>query len=233
MQVSGSYSPIGAIFEAQPAQRMRRASARSAGNSGDTVSISEEALAAYRNSLRKVETETAPGARHEAQLTRWFHQWHGGANFSLAGDGKANALRGGLLPENAALKASLEQEIDRQLQEANYRPGEVASPELLDKLRPLQQKLNTISALGGSTVLDEEVLNTAAKFLQALEDAWNEDESEDASLSGRFTSAISFWKRQPQADAALQEKIRALQNDAIQPAKQPESAAAAPDADAN
>lgn len=46
---------------------------------------------------------------------------------------------------------------------------------MLDKLRPLQQKLNVISSLGSKTVLDEETLVTAAKFLQALEDAWHED----------------------------------------------------------
>lgn len=217
MQVSGSYTAIGSIFEVQPAQRLRRPSARSTGGSGDTVSISEEALAAYRNSLAQVETEPSSGAQHVAQLTRWFNQWHSGANFSVAGGGEANDSRGTLLPENAALKASLEKEIDRHLLEANYQPGEVASPELLKKLRPLQQKLNTISALGATTVLDEDTLNTAAKFLQALEDAWNEGENADTSLGGRFLSAISSWKRQPQDAPALQEKVRALQDEAIAP----------------
>lgn len=220
MQVSGSYTAIGSIFEVQPVHRVRRASARSGGGAGgDTVSISEEALAAYRNSLQKVETEPAPGAQQEAQLTRWFNQWHNGANFSVAGGGGANASQGTLLPENAALKASLEKEIDRHLQEANYRPGEVASPELLNKLRPLQQKLNTISALGATTVLDEATLNTAAKFLQALEDAWNEGESAATSLSGRFLSAISSWKGQTQDASALQEKMRALKEDVLEPAR--------------
>ena len=220
MQVSGSYTAIGSIFGVQPAQRVRQASARNTGNSGDTVSISEEALAAYRNSLQKVQTESSPDEQHTGQLTRWFNQWHSGANFSVAGGGVANVSGGALLPENAALKASLEKEIDRQLQEANYQPGEVASPELLNKLRPLQQKLNTISALGATTVLDEDTLNTAAKFLQALEDAWNEGESSETSLSGRFLSAISSWQSRSQGASALQEKVRALQDDILQPAKE-------------
>lgn len=122
-----------------------------------------------------------------------------------------------MLPENAALKASLEKEIDRHLQEANHRPGEVASPELLNTLRPLQQKLNTISALGSTTVLDEETLDTAAKFLQALEDAWNEGESAQSSLNGRFPSAISFWKRQPPDASVPQEIFRDVQAKASAP----------------
>ncbi|MBD5627330.1 MAG: hypothetical protein HDQ90_07620 [Desulfovibrio sp.] len=227
MQVSGSYTAIGSIFEVQPAQSMRRAPARSTGSSGDTVSISEEALAAYRNSLQQVEMEPAARTQQETQLTRWFNQWHSGANFSVAGGGEENGSRGTLLPENAALKASLEKEIDRHLREANYQPGEVASPELLNKLRPLQQKLNAISALGTSTVLDEDTLNTAAKFLQALEDAWNEGESADTSLGGRFLSAISSWRRQAQDASALQEKVRALQDEAIAPEREQESGATA------
>lgn len=226
MQVSGSYTAIGSIIEVQPAQRLRPPAARSAGSSGDTISISEEALAAYRNSLQKVETEPTSGVQHETQLTRWFNQWHSGANFSVVGGGEVNGSRGTLLPENAALKASLEKEVDRQLQAANYRPGEVASPELLNKLRPLQQKLNTISALGATTVLDEDTLNTAAKFLQALEDAWNEGESAKPSLGDRFLSAISSWKRQPEDASALREKARALRDDAIQPAREQENEAA-------
>lgn len=181
----------------------------------------------YRNSPQKVETASSPGVQHEAQLTRWFNQWYSGANFSAVGGGEADATPGTLLPENAAQKASLEKEIDRHLREANYQPGEVASPELLNKLRPLQQKLNTISALGATTVLDEDTLNTAAKLLQALEDAWNEGESADTSLSGRFLSAISFWKRQPQDASALQEKVRALQDEALEPAGAQESNAGA------
>lgn len=50
MQVSGSYSAIGALTRIDPTQQPRRESRRSAARAGDTVSISEEALAAFRNS---------------------------------------------------------------------------------------------------------------------------------------------------------------------------------------
>lgn len=113
MQVSGNYSAIGSISEVHPAQRMRRTSARSGGGSGtDTVSISEEALAAYRNAFPQ-----------------------------------------------------------------------------------------------GDAPLDEEASDTGAKFRKALEEAWNG--SEETSLGGRFLSAISSWKRQPEDVSTLQEKVRA------------------------
>ena len=51
MQVSGSYSAIGALSEIDPTQRARREPRRSGARSGDTVSISEEAKAAYRNAF--------------------------------------------------------------------------------------------------------------------------------------------------------------------------------------
>lgn len=57
MQISGSYTAIGAISEVQPAQRLRRTPARGGGSSGgDTVSISEEALAAYREAFPQADT---------------------------------------------------------------------------------------------------------------------------------------------------------------------------------
>ena len=212
MHVSGSYSAISSIFEVQATQRTRRASPSGGSASFDTVSISEEAMAAYRNSLQKTATGPSQDAETEAQLTRWFTQWHSGANFSDEGIQGEVVSGGALLPENAALKASLEKEIDRHLREANYQPGELASPELLEKLRPLQQKLNAISALGATRILDEETLNTAAKFLQAMEEAWNESGSQGSSLRDSFLSAISSWKSQPQDDYVLQEKLRGLRD---------------------
>lgn len=50
MQVSGSYSAIGALTVIEPTQQARREPRRSGARAGDTVSISEEALAAFRNS---------------------------------------------------------------------------------------------------------------------------------------------------------------------------------------
>lgn len=51
MQVSGSYSTISALTGIDPAQQPRREPRRSGARAGDTVSISEEALAAFRNSV--------------------------------------------------------------------------------------------------------------------------------------------------------------------------------------
>ena len=53
MQVSGSYSAIGAITELGPTQRTRREPRRGGSGAGDTVSISEEAKAAFRNDFGK------------------------------------------------------------------------------------------------------------------------------------------------------------------------------------
>lgn len=206
MQVSGAVTAIGSIFEIPSAQRGRRVASPGARGFGDTVSISEEA-AAYRNSLKKAEAGTSLDTQSEAQLTIWFDQWHSGAQFSVKSAGEEGGRRAGaLLPEHAALQASLEKEIDRHLYEADHKPGEPVSAELLDKLRPLQQKLNVISSLGSRTVLDEETLVTAAKFLQALEDAWNEGKGGGDSLNGRFLAAISSWKTQTQDGYACRKK---------------------------
>ncbi|WP_165077151.1 MULTISPECIES: hypothetical protein [unclassified Desulfovibrio] len=53
MQVSGSYSPIGAVNGIDRTQRTRREPRRSEERSGDTVSISDEAKAAFRIALGK------------------------------------------------------------------------------------------------------------------------------------------------------------------------------------
>lgn len=227
MQIASGYAAIDSIFEISSSQRACRLSARGAHGSCDTVSISEEARVAYRNSLQNADSGSALDARQEARLTRWFNQWHAGADFPVNENLQAERGAGSLLPENAALKASLEKEIDRLLGASGYAPGTTASPELLEKVRPLQQKLNAITSLGDMRVLDGETLETAAKFLQALEDAWNGAGSENASLTGQFRSAVASWKTQPQDGHALQEKLRALQEDAVEPAAGQESGAVA------
>lgn len=50
MQISGSYSAIGALTGIDPTQQTRREPRRNGAWQGDTVSISEEAMAAFRNS---------------------------------------------------------------------------------------------------------------------------------------------------------------------------------------
>lgn len=51
MQISGSSSAIDALNKIEPTQRTRREGPRSGARSGDTVSISEEAKAAFRTAF--------------------------------------------------------------------------------------------------------------------------------------------------------------------------------------
>lgn len=53
MQVSGSYSAIGARTGIDPTQQTRREPRRSGARAGDSISISEEAKAAYRIAFGK------------------------------------------------------------------------------------------------------------------------------------------------------------------------------------
>lgn len=93
MQVSGSYTAIGSIHEVQPAQRVRPAPARNSGSSGDTVSISEEALAAYRQSLGPGETGLDEGALETGAKFRKVLEeaWQGRGETSL-GDRLLSAI---------------------------------------------------------------------------------------------------------------------------------------------
>ena len=87
MQVSGSYTAIGSTVEVQPATRVRRSPGRRPGSSGDTVSISDEALAAYRQSRSPGEAvpdtdALETGAKFRKALEE---AWHGSAETSLRG----------------------------------------------------------------------------------------------------------------------------------------------------
>lgn len=99
MQVSGSYSAIGALTATAPTRRTPRAAPRSGRGAGDTVSISDEAKTAFRHAFGKIDASLA-----------------------------------------------------------------------------------------------EEGTETAAKFRQALEDAWKENGSGGTSLMGMLRSAIAAWK---------------------------------------
>lgn len=227
MQIARGYTAIGSIFEISPSQRACKAHARGNRTACDTVSISEEARVAYANSLQASDSGPTLGARQGARLTRWFNQWHAGADFPVNENTLAAARGSGdILPENAVTKASLEKEIDRLLSASDYTPGTTASPELLEQLRPLQQKLNVITALGDMQVLDGETLETAGKFLQALEDAWNENRSATTSLTEQFSSAVASWKTQTQDGHAVLEKLRTLQEEAVDSLAGQESGAA-------
>ena len=86
MQVSGSYTAVGSILGVEPAQGIRRPSVRSGTNTGDTVSISEEALAAYRNSCQEGEAPQdaailETGAKFRKALE---DAWNGSGETSLS-----------------------------------------------------------------------------------------------------------------------------------------------------
>ena len=91
----------------------------------------------------------------------------------------------------------------------------VAPDELMNKIRPLQQKLNAISALGDLIVLDEATLNNSANFLQELENTWSKAVDEDTSLAGKFHSATHAWKEQPQTEEEIRKKIEEKKSEAI------------------
>ncbi|MBD5557670.1 MAG: hypothetical protein HDQ92_03715 [Desulfovibrio sp.] len=89
MQVSGSYSAIGALTGIDPTQPTRREPRRSGARAGDTVSISEEAMAAFRNSLPvgpEYRDEAAPdaGAKFRQALVDAWNE-NEGAETSLMG----------------------------------------------------------------------------------------------------------------------------------------------------
>lgn len=121
MQVTGGYSALGNICEIASGQCLRRLSLRRGRSSGDTVSISAEALAAYRNSYQQ---DTARA--------------------------------------------------------------------------------------------DEAMPDRAAKFRQALEEAWDDGASGTApSLLGKLRAALSSWKTEPQNGDAVQPKMAGLHDDAL------------------
>lgn len=70
MQVCGSYSAIGALTETDPAQRTRREPRRCGARAGDTVSISEEAKAAFRTAFGANGEDPAEGGAATAAKFR-------------------------------------------------------------------------------------------------------------------------------------------------------------------
>ena len=89
MQVSGNHSAIGTLTGIDPTRRTLREPRRSGARAGDTVSISEEALAAFRNSLpvgREYRDEAAQdaGAKFRQALVDAWNE-NEGAETSLMG----------------------------------------------------------------------------------------------------------------------------------------------------
>ncbi len=173
MQISRNYTSE-SIFGISPSSTHNKKPTGSSGNQFDTVSIFDEALVAYKNSL----SNNIDNAKLEAKLTSFFNMWHYGPDFPVNKSIEIEKGTGELLPENKILKDNLEKEIDTILANHNIEDGPLPQ-ELRDKWLPRYQKLNAIAALGDSIVLDETTLNNAANFLQKLEDEWSEMVNDD------------------------------------------------------
>ena len=70
MQITNNYTALGNISEIQPARGARRTTAHSGRSTGDTVSISDEALSAYRNSRSPALEPTGDEAQDTATKFR-------------------------------------------------------------------------------------------------------------------------------------------------------------------
>lgn len=212
MQISSSYT-LNSIFDITSPHMHYRNSTATTNSHIDTVSISDAARAAYKNA--NTQKNDINDAQLEAKLITFFNMWHSGPDFPV---NKNIHIEYGseILPENKILKNSIEKEIDRIFDEFNYKVMDgVAPDELMNKIRPLQQKLNAISALGDLIVLDEATLNNSANFLQELENTWSKAVDEDTSLAGKFHSATHAWKEQPQTEEEIRKKIEEKKSEAI------------------
>ena len=216
MHISANYSASG-IVSVPSAHPQKRTAPPSLGKSFDTVSISPEALLAYKNS--SLQKGGLTNEQLEAKLSTFFNRWHYGPDFPVNENIAIEYGSGELLPENKVLKESFEKAIDKIFADYDYsiEDGPV-SQEILDKWRPLVNKLDAIAALGDIMVLDESTLETAANFLQKLEKSWSEMVNEDDSLSGQFHSATHAWKQQPQTEREIQEKIEKKKRESLEEA---------------
>lgn len=216
MHISANYSASG-ILSVPSAHPQKRASFPSSGTSFDTVSISPEALLAYKNS--SLQEGGMSNEQLEAKLTTFFNRWHYGPDFPVNENIAIKYGPGELLPENKALKETFEKAIDKIFADYDHSVDDGPVPqEILNKWRPLVNKLDAIAALGDVLVLDEATLETAANFLQKLESSWSEMVNEDVSLSGQFRSATHAWKEQPQTEEEIQEKIEKKKRESLEEA---------------
>ena len=141
----------------------------------DTVSISEEAIAAYKNSKSSSTSSLSKTSGNENEinerLTAFFNRYHSGTTSTEIQ--RSMNFNGELLPENKELKENIEAQVDKLIEEENCSPGKMPSPEFLEKFNVLYQKLNAIAALGSAMPITEDVLQQSASYLQCLEDKWS------------------------------------------------------------
>lgn len=215
MQIINDYS-ISNVFETTFSAQSHKKSDENQTSTFDTVSISDEAKQAYNKYI----LEQSPNSYDLDnniinQLNSWFNNWHTGSSLPISSLNKSGDAGGNILSENLELKNSLEKEIDKILSEYDYDQFSVAPQEMIDRMRPLQQKLNAISALGGSINLDEYTLNNAANYLQNLEDKWEKDSGKPNSLVEQFRFIKNNSLQSNISQEEINERMRKIQEESL------------------
>lgn len=201
------------IFSNYPAHKRTE---RNVISSFDAISISDEAKQAYNNYiLEKAADSYELNNDIINKLNSWFNTWHAGANFTTNTCGKSDYTSEIMSNENLELKNSIEKQIDKIISEYNYDQFSVAPQEMINRLRPLQQKLNAISALGGTMQLNEETLNSASNYLQQLENEWKNNSDRSTSLTEQFRSIKNNNFRGNMTQEEINERIRKIQEESL------------------
>lgn len=192
----------------------------------DTVSISEEAMAAYRNSKASVAdirpseegagVASSEGKELESALIAWFKNVFSGSDQTISGDVAFETGGGELLPENREFRAILEEKID-EINGASRSPFAVAPKEILDEMQPFRQKLNALSALGDKMVLTDDILEKAASFLQNLEDEWREARNiSDGSPRSQLRAVLDGTATVLSDRLTEEERVRIMEEKAVE-----------------
>lgn len=225
MLITGVYSG-NHVSDVKSNRYAKRNSVTQNKSSFDTVTISDEARAAYKklqSSAHDTQNNQVTNkfsklgdTKLEAILTNWFNNAFSTGNTVISGDVIMNVDGGSLLPENEALKKHIESQIDKICEDENYAPPAVASPEFLAKLQPLRQKLNVISALGDKLVITDTLLEEGTSFLQKLEDQWSARKGIDASLESQFRAALKGNGDTENNRMSEEERIRKMKEEAME-----------------
>lgn len=215
MQIINDYG-INNIFETTFSAQSHKKSEENQVSTFDTISISDEAKQAYNKYILE-QSQNSFDLNNDIinQLNSWFNGWHTGSNLPVNQLNKSGEASGNISSENLELKNYIEKEIDKILSEYNYDQFSVASQEMIDRMMPLQQKLNAISALGGSINLDESTLNKAANYLQNLEDQWKNDSGKSNSLVEKFGFIKNDTLQKNMSQEEINERIRKIQEESL------------------
>lgn len=215
MQIINDYG-INNIFETTFSAQSHKKSEENQVSTFDTISISDEAKQAYNKYILE-QSQNSFDLNNDIinQLNSWFNGWHTGSNLPVNQLNKSGEASGNISSENLELKNYIEKEIDKILSEYNYDQFSVAPQEMIDRMMPLQQKLNAISALGGSINLDESTLNKAANYLQNLEDQWKNDSGKSNSLVEKFGFIKNDTLQKNMSQEEINERIRKIQEESL------------------